>query len=264
MTTLDRAAAVKAERNALVEFCSTLTEADWARPSRCEGWTVKDVVAHMGAASKGFFTPWVVGLMLDKDVEKHNDRDVEKRRSWDSAKVLKEYTRWSKPAGGLLGAMQAPGMRSLPLKLAEVGTYKASLFASAITFDTGTHLRHDICGALGATPPATDANRVAVTLEWMFAGLPVMSGDRLAWLQGPVEVNLVGPGGGTWTVEPGGKKGNVKVTQGSAQDPIAAIEGDASSFYAWGTCRTPWRDVDVSLKGDEDVATTFLDTMKII
>ncbi len=264
MTTLDRAAAVKAERNAVVEFCSTLSDEDWLRPSRCPGWTVKDVIAHMGAASKGFFTPWVVGLMLDSDVEKHNDRDVEKRRDWEPARVFKEYVRWSRPAGGFLGVCQAPGLRSLPLKLAEVGTYKASLFASAITFDTGTHLRHDICGALGATPPPTDANRTAVTLEWMLAGLPTMSGDSLSWLTAPVELNLVGAGGGTWTIAPGGKKGRVVVTEGSAQSPVTAIEGDAGSFYVWGTGRSSWRDTDVSLKGDEDVASRFLDDMKII
>ena len=264
MTSLDRAAAVKAERNDLVALLHTLTDAEWNAPSRCEGWTVKDVVAHMGAASKGFFTPWVVGLMLDKDVEDHNDRDVEKRRAWEPAKVLKEYEKWSKPAGGLLGMMQAPGMRSLPLKLAEVGTYKASLFASAITFDTGCHMRYDIASALGKAVAPPDANRVAVSIEWMLAGLPTMSGDKLSWLDTPVELNLVGAGGGTWTIAPGGKKGRVTVTEGATPGAKASVEGDAATFYVWGTGRESWRDHGVVVKGDEDLGARLLDTWKII
>ena len=261
--TLDRVAALKAERNAVVSFLHQLDDDEWSRPSACEGWTIKDVVAHLGAASHGFFTPWVVGLMLDGDVEAHNDRDAEKRRGWEPERVLREYERWSRRAGVAHAALQKPGLRSLPIRLAEVGTYPAHQLTSAIVFDTGLHLRHDMATALGRTAGPSDDNRLGCTLEWMFAGLSPMTGDALAWLERPVEVNLVGSAGGTWTVAPG-KSGRVAVTAGTTDDPIAAIEGDAASFPVWGTRRQPWREVDVSLKGDEDVAARFLDTMRII
>ena len=35
------------ERSDLAEFLSTLTPEDWQAPSLCDGWTVKDVVAHV-------------------------------------------------------------------------------------------------------------------------------------------------------------------------------------------------------------------------
>ena len=261
--TLDRVAAVRAERDAIVSFCHQLSDADWSRPSLCEGWTVKDVVAHMGAAAHGFFTPWVVGLIVNGDVEKHNDRDAEKRAGWEPKRVLKEYESWSRRAGVAHAALQKPGLRALPIRLAEVGVYPAYLLTSAIVFDSGLHLRHDIAGALGRPTSPTDANRIGCTLEWMFAGLSPMSGDALSWVDRPIEVNLVGPGGGTWTVAPG-KKGRVAVAAGPATDPVAAVEGDAATFPVWGTRRQAWRDADVSLKGDEDVATRFLDAMRII
>ena len=83
--TLDRVAAVKAERDAVVSFLHDLSEEEWGKPSLCEGWSIQDVVSHMGAAAHGFFTPWVVGLIASGDVEAHNDRDAEKRRSWAPA-----------------------------------------------------------------------------------------------------------------------------------------------------------------------------------
>lgn len=261
--TLDRVAAVKAERDAVVSFLHQLDESEWSRPSRCEGWTVQDVVSHLSAAAHGFFTPWVVGLLVNGDIEAHNDRDAEKRRPWSPAKVAKEYEKWSRRAGVAHAALQKPGLRSLPIRLAEVGTYPAYLLTSAIVFDTGLHLRHDLAGALGRTASPTDANRLGCSLEWMFAGLSPMSGDALAWLDGPVEINLVGPGGGTWTVSPG-TSGRTVVTDGAPTGAVAGIEGDAATFPLWGTRRQPWRDANVSLKGDEDVAGRFLDAMRIL
>ena len=39
-----------AEAARIEEQVAALTAADWLRPSRCEGWTVRDVVAHLAAS----------------------------------------------------------------------------------------------------------------------------------------------------------------------------------------------------------------------
>ena len=41
-----------AETARLEQFFAGLTEADWQRPSRCAGWTVRDVVAHLAASEQ--------------------------------------------------------------------------------------------------------------------------------------------------------------------------------------------------------------------
>lgn len=265
--TLDRAGALKAERDIAVDFLQTLTDEQWRAPSRCEGWAVRDVVAHMGAASKGFFTPWVVGLMFSKDVEKHNDRDAAKRAAWSNEKVLAEYVKWSKPAGTFLKVLQAPGLGAVPLPLAEVGAYPGRLFASAICFDTGLHLRYDIASAIGreSEVPPRGAEAVKVSAEWMVRGIPVMSEERLTWLDRPVELQLVGDGATTWTIHPAGKKGRVSVSEGPASSPAATVVGDAATFPVWGTGRESWREHGVVVKsGDEAVGTKLLDSLRII
>ena len=44
---VDRTALATGERRDLADFLETLTPEEWDRPSLCQGWTVRDVVAHM-------------------------------------------------------------------------------------------------------------------------------------------------------------------------------------------------------------------------
>lgn len=41
---------IRAERLALADYLETLTTEQWATPSLCEGWTVRDVAAHLASA----------------------------------------------------------------------------------------------------------------------------------------------------------------------------------------------------------------------
>ena len=260
---IDRVGALRAERNAIVELCGGLSADEWATPSRCEGWTIKDVVAHMGAAYHGTFGPWVVRLMRSDDVEAGNDRDAEIRRDWTPDKVFDEYERWSKRFLAIGGSLQIPVMRSIPIRLAEVGTYPAKMLASALTFDHHLHLRYDIATALGRPVPAAAPGVLTVTLEWMWAGVPGMSAKELSWLDRSVSVTLLGDEGGTWSVVPAAE-GRVRVVEGAVDDASARITADADGFPVWATRREPWRDAAVKIEGDEEFGTHFLDTLRII
>lgn len=260
--TLDRAAAFSGERAKILALVQDLRPEEWAAPSSCPGWTVRDVVSHMAAACHGTFTPWVLKLVAGRDIEAANERDAQKRRSWEPARVLREYEVWGRRVEPVMRLMQKPGMRSLPIRVAEVGAYPARLLTSAFVFDHGLHARHDIATALGRSMPAMDPNALAASLEWMLAGLPVMSGDRLAWLAAPVELSLVGDGGGTWTIAPDGKR--VRVSNGGSGGASVTIEGPAAQFPVWGTARESWRAAGVAMKGDEQTGARFLDTMRII
>lgn len=51
-----------AERAALVAYLPTLSEADWRLPSPCDGWSVRDQVAHVVAGANT--TPLTFGPSL--------------------------------------------------------------------------------------------------------------------------------------------------------------------------------------------------------
>ncbi|MFM9590342.1 maleylpyruvate isomerase family mycothiol-dependent enzyme [Streptomyces scabiei] len=253
----DRAAAFRAERAEMLRFCAELDEREWSTPSRAAGWTVQDVVAHIGATCRSFFTPSVVTMMRMRDLERTNDLFVERRRGRPVARTLAEYERWSR----MIGVAARLPLDRMPLPMAELGWYPGGmLIGGAMTFDHHTHLRHDIAPALGRPVPGTDARRMTVVLEWMFAVLGnQLRSARPEWFVRPLTLVLEGPGGGSWSVGPGGA-----VTNGPSDEPAATVTGRSVDFPEWATRRAAWRDRDLRISGDTEYATRFLDFVRVV
>lgn len=260
---LDRVAALRREREALLDFLRPLSPDQWDAPSQAAGWSVKDVVSHMAAIVHGVFTPWMVKLMRAKNVERSNDADVEIRRQREPAQVLAEYEKWSRRLTGVLPAAQRGPLARVKLRMGDIGSYPMALIPSALVFDTHTHLRHDLAPALERPAPDTDPERMAAVLEWMLAGIPQMCGQALSFMDRPLTLTLEGPGGGAWSVTP--KPGEpIEIGAGKTGGEAAQISGIATEFPVWGTTRAPWRDHSVKLEGDEAYAARFLDALKIV
>ena len=257
----NRVAALRAEREEVLQFCRRLTPEEWAAPSGCPGWSIKGVVSHMGAAFHGCFTPWFFRIMRTDNVERSSDGDVAQRTSWEPAQVLREYERWSGHYLAIQGLTRPLGGVRIPL--GELGKYPLGIFPAAFTFDHHTHLRHDMAEPLGKTPPPTDGDRMAVVLEWMIAGLPQMCRQAMTVIDQPLDLTLNGPGGSTWGLSPY-NGALLQVTPGGTPYAKAEIIGEAQEFVLWGTKRRPWGDYDVKIKGDEDLATRFLDVLNIV
>jgi uncharacterized protein (TIGR03083 family) len=72
---------IHAERAALLADLRTLTPQQWQTPSACDGWTVRDVVAHIIATARmtpvGFFTGF---LGSGFDFTRFNARNVARER----------------------------------------------------------------------------------------------------------------------------------------------------------------------------------------
>jgi len=113
---------------------------------------------------------------------------------------------------------------------------------------------------LGRDAPATDANRMAVVLEWMMAVLGnQLPADRPPWLDRSVAISLSGPGGGRWVARPDGG-----TYVGSSDECAVQIAGRAIEFPEWGTQRVSWRERDVTIGGDADYAARFLDFVNVV
>lgn len=258
---LDRIGALRQERAALLSLCRDLDDAEWQTPSAAKGWRVQDVVAHMASGFHGVFTPAALTMMRSKDIERINDVLVDERRGWAPSQTLAEYERWSNRVIGIAAAVSRTPLAAVRLPLGELGPFPFRLlFGSAFVFDHHTHLRHDIVPALGRPMPATDANRMAVVLEWMFAVLSnQLRAARPPWLTQNVGITLDGPGGGSWLVHPDGS-----VTPGAVDAAVAQITGTALAFPKWGTRRADWRDCDVRLSGDSDYGSRLLDEVHVV
>ena len=257
---MDPVGALRLERSELLTFCRDLSDSDWQTPSAASGWRVQDVVAHMGSAYRALFGPAALELMRSKDIERTNDVLVDQRREWRPSRVIAEYERWSQVMLRLMSPVSRTPVARAPMRLAELGRFRVGQLLCAIVFDTHTHLRHDIAPALGRTVPDTDANRMAVVLEWMMAVLSnQLRASRPEWLDRPVSIRLSGPGGGCWVVRPDGS-----IAPGSPDDNAAQIDSPAIEFPEWGTQRASWRAREVRVGGDADYGARFLDAVNVV
>jgi uncharacterized protein (TIGR03083 family) len=257
---IDPVGALRRERSELLTLCRHLSDADWQTQSAAAGWRVQDVVAHMGSAYRALFGAAALELMRSNNIERTNDVLVDQRRDWPPSRVIAEYERWSQAMLRLMGPVSRTPVARAPMRLAELGRFRVGQLLCAIVFDTHTHLRHDIAPVLGRAVPATDANRMAVVLEWMMAVLSnQLRASHPEWLEGPVSIALSGPGGGCWIVRPDGS-----IQPGSPTGTAAQIDGVAMEFPEWGTQRSSWRTREVTIGGDADYGARFLDAVNVV
>ncbi|WP_018179105.1 maleylpyruvate isomerase family mycothiol-dependent enzyme [Jongsikchunia kroppenstedtii] len=253
--------AIRRERESVLAYCSDLSDKEWRTPSAAAGWTVQDVVAHLGANARAVFGPDGLAVLRTDSIERVADAAVEKRRDWSSQKVLEEYARWSSRLAGLARVIaQTPASR-LPIPLGELGRYPVGmLLTGAMVFDQHTHLRHDIAPVLDRPIPTSDEARLHVAVTWMFAVLSNQiqrSGSDLPGV--PVSFELTGIGGGTWGLAADGS-----LSDGALDSPAITISGRVEDFPSWGTRRSSWRDANLTLGGDTAVAETFLDSINVV
>ncbi|MFV6026131.1 maleylpyruvate isomerase family mycothiol-dependent enzyme [Streptomyces sp. NPDC056264] len=85
---------VHAERAALIGDLTRLDDAQWLRPSLCDGWSVHDVLAHLvdnaRATRLGFLTDLVRARF---DFDRQNTRGVERARGITPQETLERFRR---------------------------------------------------------------------------------------------------------------------------------------------------------------------------
>ncbi|MFG2025718.1 maleylpyruvate isomerase family mycothiol-dependent enzyme [Streptomyces sp. NPDC048825] len=253
-------AALRAERAEMLDFTSGLTDDEWTAPSAAAGWRIADVVAHIGATARGVYTPAGLRTSLAASLEQANEDPVDRRRDWSRAKVMAEYQRAGRRATTLLDVVRRTPAARVRVPLAELGRHPLGLLiGGALVFDHHTHLRHDMAPALGRPVPSTDADRMRAVLTWMIAVLSNQVAQApVAGLDARVALTLTGLGGGTWWFD---EAGGLAPSDGAV---AAHVTAPALTFPDWGTQRSSWRDSDVKLTGDTDLAARFLDTVNVI
>jgi uncharacterized protein (TIGR03083 family) len=99
---------LEAERIALADYLETLTPSDWEHPSLCDGWTVKDLVAHVVAGAKSTPGRFIVGIIgsgfdFDKMTAKEVRREADKTPTELVAELRAVAPHKTRPRNALLG-----------------------------------------------------------------------------------------------------------------------------------------------------------------
>jgi uncharacterized protein (TIGR03083 family) len=240
--------ALRADHEALVELVDTFTEEEWAAPSACEGWSVRDVLAHMTQLWRQVVDP---GTLPPPDpsgvTERTQDRWVEALRHVPVEEVVADYRKLGEQAIEALAGLQA---LDSPMDLGDLGTHPLHLIANAFSFDHYTHIRADLLapgGPLDRPVPPAGEKHLAAAADWIVAGIPQMTP---AAVTRPIELVVTGPGARTARFGPDG-------------DPVATVTSTVPDLVLWSTRRRSWRDLDVAIDGDIAAAEHFCDTVHV-
>ncbi|HUB41941.1 MAG TPA: maleylpyruvate isomerase family mycothiol-dependent enzyme [Streptosporangiaceae bacterium] len=239
--------ATRADRAALLGVCSGLTAEQWRAPSGCAGWTVQDLVAHLGNL---FWLVVDITQLPDTGglpAERAQEIGVQARRSLSADEVLADYEKVSEAGLTKLAELAAVDVE-LPLG-EDFGTYSTRVIPSAYAFDHYTHIRADLFaprGPLSGDPPPSDELRLAPALDWIEAALPQQ--NRAVAGHCRLEIQVTGSGAR-------------QITFGTGQ-PAARISSDAPALVRWITQRGNWADLGVEIAGDEQ-ALAVARTLKV-
>jgi uncharacterized protein (TIGR03083 family) len=229
-------AALRADRDALLEICEQLDDADWKAESGCAGWSVQDVVAHMGALYWIVVDPTQRPDTAGIGTEAGEELVVQSRRSWPADRVVHDYADVSAKA---LDALSGVLEQDFELPLGDLGTYHASQLALPYAFDHFTHIRADLFaprGPLTDEAPPSDELRLGPALDWVAAAVGQQNETALGPLDGSVDLHVVGTAARTISVGTG--------------PTIADVTSDGPTLIRWITQRGTWDELGVSTAGD--------------
>ncbi len=228
---------LRADRAALLEIGAQLSDAQWQAGSGCPGWSVKDVVSHLGALYWLATDPAALPDIIGMPTEQAQDAVVAARRPMSAADVLADYESVSSRGLDVLASLAG---QQAELGGGDFGRYPASLLPSAYSFDHYTHIRADLFaprGPLPGPPPPSDAGRLGPVLDWIEAALPQQNAARLGGPSGTLMITVTGDGGRV-----------IRVGHG---DPVARISSAGPAFVRWVTQRGGWAELGVQASGDE-------------
>jgi len=256
----------KAERDSVLAVFKSLNEKERNLPSDCAGWSVRDVLAHMANSQHGVVDPAFLPDMTN-GAEQSMEAPVDTRRAWSYDDVISEYETYSEQALNVFAMVQDEPLASNLLPMAELGTHPMGILPNVFLFDTYCHLRNDVLkpnGIIDRPEPPRDEQRLRPTVEWMLGGLPWMCTDALGkTVDRPLVLTLDGPGGGAWTLAPGGPDGRIAIDEHVDANAAATARSTTHDFVIWGTQRRPFADF-VKIDGDADYAASVLGVINVI
>ncbi len=230
--------ALRSDRDALLATCKGLDASTFAEPSGCEGWSVKDLIAHMGALFQLLVDASALPDAEGLPTERAQDRFVESRRSWTPEEVVADYESVGAEALERLATLED---EEFELDLGDLGTYPAGLLLNAYATDHYLHIRADLHaprGPLTTPPPPADEFHLVPVLDWVEAAIPQQNPKLMDGLTGAVEVRLGGTGARTFAI--------------GRTEPTTRLGCDANAFVWAMTQRATWDEAGVEASGDLD------------
>lgn len=204
------------------DLLTGLSDEQWRTPSLCEGWTVRDVVVHLGAVEKmmsgetpGSFTD---GVPFQKAMDW-----MEEVKDLDDAELLARYRQ---VVAGRRAELATYGADALDIpSMTPVGPKTYGRFLAIRVFDFWVH-EQDMRVPLGL-PGHEGGPAAELALDEIEISLPYIVGKKVGLPDGMgMTIELTGPVERTMHVKVDGRAANVD----ALDDPDVVLRTDSLTF----------------------------------
>jgi uncharacterized protein (TIGR03083 family) len=234
----DQLAPVVRQRKRMAKMLSDFGDTEWKAPTRCEGWNVQDVVAHMVTVN-GFWQMSTLAGLAGSPTRVLENFDpaatppliIEPMRNLSSSEVLDQFVQSNDGYLDAIGALDAGGWSALAES--PPGYLPVRLLASHALWDSWIHER-DIALPMGFTPPEED-DEVLASLRYAAALSPAFSVTNGDDLSGTFAVETTNPAS-AFVIEVGE---SVSVTTGPAPADAPCLGGPAVDLVEALSIRAP-------------------------
>ena len=214
------------QRRRFAATLSTLTDDEWAAPSRCEGWTVQDVVAHLIGTDQFWNLSVTSGLAGEPtrylaafDPKATPAAMVDAVRGTPPADTLAAFEASSSAFCATVEALDGDGWRTVAE--APAGHIAISALTHHALWDSWVHER-DVCLPLGRTP-AEEHDEIVASLRFASALAPALVLQSQPDRCGTLAVIATDPDARVVVRV----DGDVFVTDADVPDAAFVLEGDA-------------------------------------
>jgi uncharacterized protein (TIGR03083 family) len=178
----DQSVVVARQRRRMEALLAGLSAEQWCAPSRCEGWSVQDVIAHLVSVNQFWASSVVAGLsgtpsrvLAAFDPAAHPPLLIAAMRSLTPAEVLEQFVASNRAFLDALAPLDDDGWSTIAESPA--GHVSLRLLAFHALWDSWIHER-DIALPLGLDP-VEEPDEIESCLQYAAAIGPVLSiGDR--------------------------------------------------------------------------------------
>lgn len=232
---------------------------DWTAPSNLPGWTQGDVLTHVEDLLDRVLDP-ERRPSRDDDVDARGDAGVAARQRGGRVAVERSGGHWrlAERATEALAAMQVPVAGDLLLHFGTAGQHPTHLWADGLVYELVVHRCFDL--GLGDVLP----DSIPPAIAWFVSSLPQVALEGLrAALTAPVALRIGPPVAAPvslWRVGDGVAVGDAADVPKAAGATVAV---DPVALLRFGSGRSSWRDEDVDIDGDADLAIAVLDQVRI-
>jgi uncharacterized protein (TIGR03083 family) len=258
------------QQAAFIDLLHRLDGDEWAKPTICPGWSVKDVAAHVLGDHIGRLSIHRDGfhVLHPRDgeafptfLDRINEEWVTAARRISPPMLIELL---SDIGNQIVDFWQTVDLDALggPVRWAGPGPHPYWLDVAREYTEYWTH-QQQICDATGRTG-LTDPHYLGPVIDTFLRGLPHTLRDVTAPQGATLQVSVTGPGGGDWTCTRGPDRW--RLHHQPHPQPTARLELDADT--TWRLCTrgiTPEQAAEhARIDGDQHLATAALQTVSII